>query len=98
MITNRIGNLFEADVFDFDAFGSDVDAEPLCLPWDAGSPAIFKRFQPGSRVRIVSGVFEGIRGTFLSYRSSARVVLEVDLDCPGVAIELDDHQVAAIEW
>jgi transcription antitermination factor NusG len=51
----------------------------------------------GGRVRVQRGVFEGVEGTIISYRSATRLLIAVELDCRGVSLEIDDRMVEVLD-
>lgn len=86
MSFNRIGNMFPTAIY---------GETPLATLADL-SPSVRETVRVGNRVRVSSGVFEGVEGTVSSYCSSSRLVIELDLDCEGVYLEIDDHMIEII--
>jgi hypothetical protein len=52
-----------------------------------------RRRLPGDRVRVQTGIFAGVEGTVASYFSGSRLIIELDLDCTGVTLEIDERMV-----
>lgn len=48
-----------------------------------------RRFEPGERVRVGSGVFAGAEGVVLECRQSSRLLLAVDMQQQGITLEID---------
>jgi hypothetical protein len=75
---------------------ADARAErPLSIPWRLAH-ATRRRILPGSRVQVRSGVFSGVRGTVTSYSSVSRLTIDVELNCQGVSLEIDEQLVEPI--
>ena len=51
------------------------------------------RLQPGQRVRIKTGSFQGMEGTLLSRRGQSRLLVTVDYLLQGASVEIDDYQL-----
>jgi transcription antitermination factor NusG len=86
MSVNRIGGLLLSR-----GLGNAV---LTALPEVASLPR--QTFPVGSRVRIKQGVFEGVQGRLISYGPASRLLIAVDLNCPGVSIEIDARMVEAL--
>ncbi|HWB13175.1 MAG TPA: hypothetical protein VG826_28375 [Pirellulales bacterium] len=84
MSTNRIAALFSND--GGPAFGDLLEAT-----------ATQQRFTPGCRVRVRSGVLAGAEGTVLAYCSDSRLIVAVDLSCPGVTLEIDEQKLTLLD-
>ncbi|HUY90212.1 MAG TPA: hypothetical protein VMV10_15855 [Pirellulales bacterium] len=56
-----------------------------------------RRFAPGDRVRVFCGVLAGVEGTVLIRRGESRLMIAVDLQQPGVSLEVDDASLEPIE-
>src|SRR6266496_2514602 len=67
----------------------DVELERLraCLSLTTAEPVPY--FNPGSRVRIVSGMLEGLEGVILRQNGQARFVLSIDMILRSVAVSVD---------
>jgi transcription antitermination factor NusG len=57
---------------------------------------MFAKIEPGRRVRVKSGLFEGVEGTVLAKRGEGRSVIAVDLIQKSVTLEIDNRELAAI--
>src|SRR6266496_5447902 len=68
----------------------DVELERLraCLSLTAAEPVPY--FNPGSRVRIVSGMLEGLEGVILRQNGQARFVLSIDMILRSVVVKVDE--------
>ncbi|MGH7139025.1 MAG: hypothetical protein ACREHD_25040 [Pirellulales bacterium] len=86
MSINRIGNLFPMGL---------CAEGPLATVADRRA-VVRESLPAGERVRVRSGAFEGVEGTIMSYRSPSRLVIEVDLDCQGVFLEIDEHMIEIV--
>jgi hypothetical protein len=42
-------------------------------------------------------VFEGVEGTIVSFRSSSRLLIAVDLDFQGVSLEIDERLIEVLD-
>ncbi len=60
------------------------------LPIGTGS-----RLQPGARVMVVQGPFEGVAGTFVRYRGQGRVIVNIEAlgQYAGVDVSEDDIEI-----
>jgi transcription antitermination factor NusG len=75
----------------------DVEMERMrtCLSWAAAEPVPY--FQPGNRVRIVSGALAGLEGVILRQNGHARFVLSIDLILRSVAVNVDARDLELVE-
>jgi hypothetical protein len=65
--------------------------------WHLRAAVSFKsRPNLGDRVRVCSGLFEGVEGTIIAHLGVCRVILAVDLDQAGVSLEVDECQIEII--
>lgn len=51
---------------------------------------IHTQFAPGQDVRVRAGTFVGFEGTILKHRNDLRCVIALNLERPGVYLELDE--------
>lgn len=49
--------------------------------------------RPGDRVIVISGTFEGIRGTYASYKGKGRLIVDLDLLGCGCATDIDESEI-----
>ena len=64
---------------------------------DCGKPlTLEERLQPGSPVRIRSGIFQGIEGTIIRRQNETRLMVAVNFLQQGASVLLEDCQIEAV--
>jgi transcription antitermination factor NusG len=73
----------------------ELECMRACLSLKAAEPVPY--FQPGNRVRIMSGALAGLEGVILRQSGQARFVLSIDLILRSVAVNVDACDLELVE-